>query len=571
MKSIYSKIFYLVLTSVISNNIKCSFNGSDNFPYQSQCLGRSIFIPRSTGANTARELVGWQNQIHNSKFVYSGSIGYARSYQATQLAQYILGNDILNFSGSQVSNRNSYDIVADYFGLPTDFQGSIYIKPVIANFILDTQLFIPLDYFCNKLYLELHAPLNYTRWSVDYDELTSTTTEFATEFPAGYMQNSITSTYQNIKQALFSQNGFGDVQNRKYGNFSCNTLTETRIADIDLILGYDLVRCKDQDYNDHKFSIFAQTVIPTGNKPDPKYIFTPIAGNGKHWEFGVGFFAKLGLWQDGCNRHLGLFFLGNLTHMFACNQQRSFDLCKNGMLSRYMLVKEFDQSGTAFTGTSMPAINFTTRNVSVSVPVKGDLSIKLSYKSKRLNMDLGYNFYGHSTEHLCLSTNKDNINVGAKSTQGDYYLKYNVVVDNFGSFDSFQLQNSTVSDATIFTISNNINNPIAAVSDADYIGVAWDNQISTGSILNPEIIQAFNSNEPVLINDKDLNLISGRACPTATNKFFGYIGYDSLDWPKQCVTGQFGLAGEIEFNALARNFKSSLNQWTIYLKGGITY
>lgn len=236
-----------------------------------------------------------------------------------------------------------------------------------------------------------------------------------------------------------------------------------------------------------------------------------------------------------------------------------------------MLLKEFDQSGNSFTGISMPAINFTTRNVSVSVPVKGDLSIKLSYKSRYLNMDLGYNFYGHSTEHLQLLKNQNNINVGAKSVQGDYYLKYNVAAGNFSDFDSLQLQNSTVSDATISTISTNVDNSVAAVADANYIGVAWNNTATSGSILNPSIIQAFNSNKPVLITDKNLNLTSGRACPTATNKFFGYVGYDSLDWPKQKITGQFGLAGEIEFNALARNFKSSLNQWTIYLKGGITY
>ena len=97
---------------------------------------------RSQASNTARQLVGWQELINTlpenpEKKVYgafASTVEYQRSFDSRAIADYLLGCPTLSFKGSQVANRNnSRDLVADYFGLPTDFKGKLTIAPVIGG------------------------------------------------------------------------------------------------------------------------------------------------------------------------------------------------------------------------------------------------------------------------------------------------------------------------------------------------------------------------------------------------------------------------------------------------------
>ena len=57
------------------------------------------------------------------------------------------------FQGSQVANRRADALIADYFGLSTDFQGSICFKPRIDNFIVDLNVYFGLDHWLSGLYI----------------------------------------------------------------------------------------------------------------------------------------------------------------------------------------------------------------------------------------------------------------------------------------------------------------------------------------------------------------------------------------------------------------------------------
>ena len=60
---------------------------------------------------------------------------------------------------------------------------------------------------------------------------------------------------------------------------------------------------------------------------------------------------------------------GNATHMFKTHQKRSFDFTVNGLLSRYILLKEYDVNNN-YIGRMINAINFATRNAKYGSIIK---------------------------------------------------------------------------------------------------------------------------------------------------------------------------------------------------------
>ena len=73
---------------------------------------------------------------------------------------------------------------------------------------------------------------------------------------------------------------FGDMKTPlRYGKFSFENRTKTRLANLDLFLGDDIIR-------QPKFhvGVFVKASAPTGNEPNPEWIFNPwlamvITGN----------------------------------------------------------------------------------------------------------------------------------------------------------------------------------------------------------------------------------------------------------------------------------------------------
>ena len=59
----------------------------------------------------------------------------------------------LSFAGSAVTDRTPNELLADNFGLPTDFRGSIFFHPRIENFIVDLGFYMGLDYWIQGLYV----------------------------------------------------------------------------------------------------------------------------------------------------------------------------------------------------------------------------------------------------------------------------------------------------------------------------------------------------------------------------------------------------------------------------------
>ena len=627
----------------------------------------TTFIPRSQGANTARELVGWQRELYKNYTENYAAVApvaeYTRSRDTESIARKLFSTTCLTFSGSARDDRADTDILADYFGLPVDFKGTLAVKPVIENYIIDLELYFGMDTISNGLFLRIHAPITHTRWTLGLDSCIVCNNKFrgCPTFPGCYMstitapaasspafpnacptiptacpidaslnplyQNNIDCATMSLREALSGDFTFGDMKEPwDFGRFSFCHRDKTGLADIDAIMGYNFL------HNDYAhFGAFVMTVIPTGNRPKAKYIFEPIVGNGKHWELGGGITTHFSIMDYGCdtNLNIGIYIEGNITHVFSTHQVRSFDFTKNGLLSRYILLKEFDpdcvngifqntytynfcqqQSAAGVPTISvlrrnhglMNAINFATRNCEVHVGLKADVSAKICLTKCGWTLDAGYNFFYRTEEKVCIKTEcpcfLDSRFLGFKGTEfvccNSYQIanvqgtegQTSIIVPIGSTFPAnaeprlagcpdlatgattanTQPNNGTQADATIFSGGTQA---IGEISPTDCTVCLSGNQIQADTPiadLTPENgFIVSNGVQPTFITCKDLDPHSAEQGRMMTHKVFGHLSYT---WYQSCYNPHLGIGGEAEFDAHCDN---ALEQWGIWLKGGLEF
>ncbi|MBA3751925.1 hypothetical protein H0X06_03990 [Candidatus Dependentiae bacterium] len=537
---------------------------------------RSVYIPRSVGANTAREMVGWEEFIHQYNvgdyYLTTGHVlGYSHSIKPRTIARSLFGDCILRFAGSQVKNRGSCELLADNFGLSPFLRGTVTVNPVIENLVLDNQFFFGLDPLFPGLYVRIHAPVVHTRWNLGLKQRITSSSKESTDFPACYMAEEPARGSSTILQALQGNSTFGDMKNPwNFGRMRSDVSTRTGFADIDLIVG-----CDSWQSDEYHFGFYGQLVIPTGNKPSARFLFDPIIGNARHLEIGVGISGHIILWQRDVESLIAFFCEGNATHLFKNTQQRSFDFCNNGPLSRYMLLKEFITVDNQFIygGSLSNAIDFATRPVSVSIAIQGDISATFCFRSPCFIADVGYNFYGRSKEQLKFKKRNDDARFfGIKGTEGICGLEYSTINElpvTFGQLVAKVPLHSTQHNATIYHGSCT-DNPLVPISQnpGDSVVTAFSRQ--EGVIEGSDICRAFTSNPPVLVTTNDLHKRSGTLPSQATHKVFGYLGYNFYDWDR-CYNPYLGVGGELEIDAFSFKLRNALNQWSVWLKGGFEF
>lgn len=551
MKSLFSTYFYLAILCITplmypDCSSSCS-SQSGCYDEQEVCCSlntHSSLRLRSQGSNTARELVGWQYLINtmpddaekNAYGVFTSTFEYQRSFDPCKIADYLFGTTQLKFVGSQVPNRDNKGclIVADYFGLPTDFVGKITIQPVIDNFIYDTQIYIDLDCVLPGLFFKANGPLVHTRWDLGIRDCSQNLSLPPTAFPVGYMGIAINNpaydedifTYQfcenieaipslsTLRDGLSGQT-FGEMGTPwKYGKFPFCKQHLTRLADIDLELGYSLF-CSDWG----RIALYGLLTAPTGNKPCPNSLFSPVVGNEQHWELGAGILGYINFFDSDCY-NLSLYFEGNVSHLFKNHQVRSFDFKANGPLSRYMLLKQigkmvlvndstadlvieappltptFSYEQELYAGNLINAINYTTRRATVSVPVRGDFSAKLAFTFGNSTVDVGYNIYGNSREKVCIDCQTpcsiDRRKYALKGTTGTHSLATcpeEVLCGTLNPLKPITL-NASASHATLFdgTINpENVDNALVLLADQTgdrIIGTYRNFTAQTGEVTN---------------------------------------------------------------------------------------
>lgn len=540
------------------------------------CIGKCDGSPylqfRSQGRNLARQHAGLENFINKVDMpltygAFSSTLEYSQSFNSKKLSHFLFGSDLVNccelyVQGSQVENRNSKAWLADYFGLPEDFQSKVKFCPSIKNVVLDLNFYIGLDELTPGLFMQIDAPLTWTKWELNQCEQVISTATIG--YPAGYMAQSSTNRASLGNSFLQIMGGGYDFADEKipmrYGRITSCDNEAIGFAEIDFTLGYNFILNQDSHVG---ALIYASA--PTGTRPCATKLFEPIIGNGKHWELGAGltssyiFYAS----EQNDNRYVGLWFDAIIGHLFKTRQIRSFDFCGKPN-SRYMLLEEmttadgkltgqdpYAQADKQYAGNLIPVINWSTFNIKTQIDVQADMAIKLSGARDNINFDLGYNFWARSGEEF------SSFSTCPCDTSKKYAIKGDALL--YGQWSD------GVSTATIIPMSQTqscatIHGPKVncetqrSIIDNPELAFYTDNSLHRQVTEIDGSTQIETSITPTITSRSLLN--TGKSPSAITHKIFGNIGYawnkDGQKKAKETTSEQnipficFG--GEIEFS-----------------------
>jgi len=530
----------------------------------------------------------------------------------------------LNISGSLVDDRGPNDLLADYFGLPTDYKSIVCFKPEISNLLVECDFYLGLDEWVQGLYLKFRAPIVHTRWDLNMCECIQE--DGVNNHPTGYFNGELLGqdpNYYGINRIHLTPSftsfitgcSFIDADDIRflplhYAKMNCTDMTKTALADLRMELGWNFA-C-DRHYN---VGLNIQAASPTGTRPEGFYLFEPIVGNSKHWEIGGGIHAFYDFYVSKDEYSCASIYLdANITHLFKTKQVRSFDLCGKP-LSRYMLAGKYgspvsDLKGGAtpessqtpnkqFLGIYEPLANLTTFSVDVGIGAQADVVLMLQYTHSNFSIDLGYGFWGRTCEDIDFRCDCPcQFDSNTWGLKGDAFM-YGFVqnLDESISTTSIPLSASQ-SHATLCKGTNNPPDGFANLNWPQNPGIdhpkpAWDNndnKLIVFDSLQSTTVQAHTSIDPILIELCDINIKSSET-KGMSHKFFAHMDYrfgSKEDW-----VPYIGCGGEVEFghndgcntnepcttccippesyDCCRCCSYCSLSQWGIWIKGGIAF
>ncbi len=571
---------------------------------------------RAQSVNLARDLSGWypfmrQCQDEHLRGFIAATPTYTQTFRADRISTCLFGTSVdtdgctqtIPIQGSLIQGRNPRAWLADYFGLPTDFDGSLSINPTIRTFLVDFAFYVDLSCVAHGLYITAHAPIVYTRWDLAVRECS---TKGINDYPVGYFTSDGVNNSKLLGHALDFLSGSRvpdlgpDIRMHPLQcstiSSDCNTRTKVGVADIQTTLGWNFV-C----HSDYHMGISLHFWAPTGNKIGSRFVFSPIIGSGGHWKLGAGAHMHVALWRNSAKTaELGFYIDGYGQHLFAAHQERCFDLCgiEN---SRYMLAQrlgttrippslsEVSDAGVEFQNEYAPVANLTNSTIAVSVAVEGDFVASFVYTDEHFNVTAGYNYWGRTCDRIfarprCCTTVLESQR---------WALKGDAQVIGFEETTNAPVRlAATESEATLQSGTNqfNINSPNRINTSIDNPKAATT---SGGEVLDiPTLLpnhQTNSSNLPIIINQTDINFSGTKG---SSNKVFVHLDYT---WkPYDTITCHCGIGGEIEFTNRsqcaddcdsgcgASCYNSctgpggtcdfcALDQWGLWIKGGISF
>ncbi|OQA35144.1 MAG: hypothetical protein BWY54_00721 [Candidatus Dependentiae bacterium ADurb.Bin331] len=490
-------------------------------------FGKSFYRQRSQGSNEARWMAGQAHHLYlPDTDCLNGSVSFAAEYQQSfrgkQIAEFLFfnGTDTMTFGpartdilGTPVAAGATTDVFAQNFFLNPNFFGTVRARPLVRNFIFDMNLYLGLDEILCGLYFRVDVPFNWTSWDMRLEEIITTTG--TPGFPAFTFGNPVIrpSPLNSIIEAWAG--GVTDVNlpDIKQGlNFAKinGKRSKSGVADLTFIVGYSFWR-SDCSH----FSLQAALIAPTGNRPRGEFFFEPVVGNGHHVELGGGINAHYELWNNGCDQSFGIYFEGNIFHVFNARQHRTFDLKNNGIGSRYLLFKRF--SSGVYAGEVLFGPNILTVECKVQNDVHGDAALMFDYKRNCWTFDVGYNLWGISKDKVKIT---EDIPLNTFGVQG--------LTLGTGGASANQTQSLTTINGTFAPPTSDGVSPVTITTDS----------------LDPD----------------------SAAHPGAfTNKIFTHLGYT---WENCDYLPFLGIGGEVEFSG---SNGRALDQWGVWVKGGFTF
>jgi len=94
---------------------------------------------------------------------FSVTYRFIQTRNSAQIAQALWGGNTLLFQGADVQSRDNNALVAEYYGMGPDTNGSISLCPRLRNQVIDFQLAVS----GAKFWAQVNLPVTYAKWSVN--------------------------------------------------------------------------------------------------------------------------------------------------------------------------------------------------------------------------------------------------------------------------------------------------------------------------------------------------------------------------------------------------------------------
>jgi hypothetical protein len=389
-------------------------------------------------------------------------------------------NKALLIQGSRVASRNAYALLADYFGLPTDFSSYLTFCPLIEQFIAEINFWFSLDPMLCGAWAAIRLPFASVRTRLNARE--TIVAAGTNGYDAGYFTPGVI-TRANLLNS-FAEYASGKTPTLgtgitwdplNYGRFNVGSGTSAnntccdnsdeitgtcaranKLADVQFWFGWNFWQDPDNNYHAGLGLMF---VAPTGTRFNSTYLFAPQVGNGHHFEFGALWTSHYMLWRS-CDwdRSFNFHFEAQVSHLFKSCEQHTFGLCNSNCtindMSEYMLAMQLGanttlpetfgsataaatpfttvnvtptsptQAAAIFNGHYSPLANLTTKNLDVSVKAQGYALLAFVYNSCNFSGEFGYQFYGRSGDSFDNATTGyfDSSSLPAWALKGDSFV-----------------------------------------------------------------------------------------------------------------------------------------------------
>lgn len=481
---------------------------------------KSHFSPRSQGLAGDRRLVGSVHRTHlydKDEFygTFDVALAYQRTFKEERLGRFISPKCGCNCFNIGADAQTDTDVRNHDFGV--ECTGQTCFKPRIESFIADFNFFMGLNSWAEGLFVEVQMPLVHTWWKNYCTDCCCTDdSDCAEYFAAGGdlmdVNNSDSATVStSLVTALQGQSVWGSVNSGLCcGVLCCGKQSDTALADLRVRLGYDFWLSENGSLG-LKLVMAAPTGTRPGSGSEGRNIWEPIAGNSAHWEVGGGIYGKALLWDKDEDKSFSMVLDVEATHMFGSRtNHRLFDLCANGCWSRYLLLKKFDEDGDIASLERGP--NVFCQAIKTKVDVQVDATLLFNFKWNNWMVDFGYNGWYRSREkchEFCPCIAADT-----------YGIKGNELATD----------NNTASTSTIKT---------AGDADDETVFIGTDASIfNIDSALHPS---------------------------THSHAVFAHAAYT---WDENEWVPAVGVGGKVEFSGRGNR---AANQWSIWLKGGVSF
>lgn len=294
-----------------------------------------------------------------------------------------------------------------------------------------------------------------------------------------------------------------------------NILTATAIDDMQWRVGWDF--CKWDRFTS---SLYWVLFIPAGKKPEAKYLFEPVIGNGGHIAPGLGLMGSYAFWRNP-EAQMSLIWELRWNYLMNASERRTFDL-RNGDWTRYLLVTSLSD-----TLNPIPGVNWTTRDALVTPRNMVNFVLAFNYIRDSLVMELGYELWWRQLELVTLDATSRPF---AYAVRIFGFVDVNtpfVIYDISGCCPKTSLDNARICIA------------IPGAGN-DYISNA----------------------QPIPLTNADINLRSATKPSTMFMKLYGGIAYRGKKYP-----GVIGISATTEIVGPA----TALKQWGIWGRVGYSF